>query len=92
MAQACVYISVYIGVFDGARNERVCAVRTLPYADMADVDAVCGIWDTDREYECESEEVVADGAGAGGRRLFGMELVQAQRKGDDLIARRLNMH
>ena len=59
---------------------------------MADVDAVCSVWDTDSEDECESAEVVADGAGAGGGSLFGLELVQIKRKGHDLIARRLNMH
>ena len=42
---------------------------------MADVDVVCGVWNTDSEDECESEEVVADGAGAGGGSLFGLELV-----------------
>ena len=42
---------------------------------MADVDAVCRIWNTDRQDECESEKVVADGAGAGGGSLFGLELV-----------------
>ena len=44
-------------------------------AGEMDVDAVCGVWDTDSEDECESEEVVADGAGGGSGGLFGVELV-----------------
>ena len=42
---------------------------------MADAYAFRGVWNTDSEDECESEEVVADGAGAGGGSLLGLELV-----------------
>ena len=54
---------------------------------MADVDAICCVWGTDSEDECEGAKVVADSAGAGGGSLFGMELVQIEGKGNDLGSR-----
>lgn len=75
MAKACIHHCIYFRILNGACLERVCAVRAVPYADMADANAFRGVWNTDSEDECESEEVVADGAGAGGCRLFGVELV-----------------
>lgn len=75
MATACVHNRIYVGLSYVFGVKQFCTFRAVPYADMADVDAVCSVWDTDSEDECESEEMVADGAGAGGGSLFGLELV-----------------
>ena len=55
--------------------KQFCTFRAVPYADMADVDAICSVWNTDCEDECEGAEMVADSVSAGGCGLFGVELV-----------------
>ena len=75
MASTCVYIGIYVGISGRTRDEPIRSIWTISHAHMADVDAICCVWGTDSEDECESEEMVADGAGAGGGSLFGLELV-----------------
>ena len=75
MAAACIHISVHVRISDGARYESIRTVRTIPYANMADVDAICCIWCSDCKDECEGTKMVPDSIGDRSGGLFGVELV-----------------
>lgn len=75
MAKACIHHCIYFRILNGACLERVCALRTIPYAGDTFVDAVCRIWNTDREDECEGAKVVSACVSAGGSSMSGLELV-----------------
>lgn len=75
MASACIHIGIYVWIFRGVGAIELCAVRAFPHADMADADALCGIWNTNREDEWKGAEVVPDSIGAGGGSMLGVELV-----------------
>ena len=57
MEKACVYIGIHSWILNGACYESLCAVGAIPHAGVANVDALCRIWNTDSKDECEGEKV-----------------------------------
>ena len=75
MAKACVYIGLYIRLFSEFGVKSICAIRTIPHADLAVLDAVCSLWYSDGENESENAKMVPCCVGSGSCGVFGMELV-----------------
>ena len=75
MEETCVYIGIYFGLSYGACDERICPIRAIPYAGMADVDAICSVWDTDCENKWKSAEMVPHCLGNRDGCVLGLELV-----------------